>query len=81
VVTVGDLFYERALAARVVDFLDRCLAAGMEVLVGDPGRAFLPGRRLQLLARYDVAGFGDPAQPPFGTSSVFSLRRDGEPRV
>jgi predicted nicotinamide N-methyase len=35
----GDVFYEAALARRVTAFLDRCLAAGLDVLVGDPGRA------------------------------------------
>ena len=44
-VAVGDLFYEPALARRVTGFLERCHAAGLDVLVGDPGRADLPLRR------------------------------------
>jgi predicted nicotinamide N-methyase len=55
IVLVGDLFYERALAERVTVFLDRCLAAGVHVLVGDPWRAWLPRSRLRLLAEYEVA--------------------------
>jgi predicted nicotinamide N-methyase len=57
-VLVGDLFYAADLAARVTAFLDLCRAAGMEILVGDPWRAFLPLPRLTLLARYDVAESG-----------------------
>ncbi|MEI9965880.1 MAG: 50S ribosomal protein L11 methyltransferase [Caulobacteraceae bacterium] len=59
IVVVGDLFYDRALAGRVTAFLDRCLDAGIEVLVGDPGRAFLPRERLRVLARYPTPDFGE----------------------
>jgi predicted nicotinamide N-methyase len=57
-VAVGDLFYERGVAERVAGFLDRCLAAGIAVLVGDPYRAFLPRHRLRLAAEFGVADFG-----------------------
>ncbi|MGA0601930.1 class I SAM-dependent methyltransferase [Caulobacter sp. KR2-114] len=66
VVLVGDLFYARDLAERVTGFLARCRAAGALVLVGDPGRAFLPLDRLTPLAEYPVADFGDA--PAFGTA-------------
>lgn len=72
VVLVGDLFYEEALARRVVPFLDRCLDAGMVVLVGDPRRAFLPLERLALLAEYPGLDFG-VASP--GLNAVFAFRR------
>jgi predicted nicotinamide N-methyase len=76
-VLVGDLFYEPTLAERVTAFLDRCLAAGAEVLIGDPGRAWLPRERLSLLADYKIADFGDPAAGAAATSSVFRLGRAG----
>ncbi len=59
IVLVGDLFYDAETAARLVPFLDTCLAAGMEVLVGDPGRAFLPRERLETLAEYRVLDVGE----------------------
>lgn len=59
VVLVGDLFYEAALAVRVTRFLDGCRAAGIDVLVGDPHRAYLPAGRLRLIAEYDVPDVGD----------------------
>ncbi|WP_054313185.1 50S ribosomal protein L11 methyltransferase [Mesorhizobium sp. 1M-11] len=60
-ITVGDLFYERRLARRVTAFLDRCLAAGITILVGDPGRAYLPRERLAMIAEYPVTDFGTAA--------------------
>ena len=72
-VLVGDLFYERALALRVTAFLDRCLAAGIDVLIGDPGRAFLPMPRLRLLAEYQVSDVGDVRDGATRSSSVFAL--------
>jgi predicted nicotinamide N-methyase len=74
IVLVGDLFYEPELATRVTDFLDRCVAAGADVLVGDPGRAFLPLARLRSIAQYPVRDFGDP-QGAAGTGSVFEFVR------
>lgn len=59
VVTGGDMFYERRLAVRVLELLDRTRNAGASVLIGDPGRAFLPRSRFEALASYDVP---DPAQ-------------------
>ncbi|MEZ2131363.1 MULTISPECIES: methyltransferase [unclassified Sinorhizobium] len=78
IVAVGDLFYDRDLAARVTAFLDQCLACGIEVLIGDPWRAFLPLSRLRLLAEYLVSEFGDPGIGATKRAAVFSFERDGK---
>jgi predicted nicotinamide N-methyase len=54
VILVGDLFYERDTAARALAFLDRHAATGARVLIGDPGRTYLPKNRLARLAEYSV---------------------------
>jgi predicted nicotinamide N-methyase len=54
VILVGDLFYERDTSARALAFLDRHAGAGTRVLVGDPGRTYLPKERLTRLAEYSV---------------------------
>lgn len=72
-VLAGDVFYGREVALRVTPFLDRCLAAGIEVLVGDPRRADLPLSRLQLLAEYQVPDFGDAKGAATKPSGVFSF--------
>ncbi|MFS2179091.1 methyltransferase [Rhizobium pisi] len=55
---VGDLFYDPALAVRVMGFLRRCQATGIEVLIGDPERAYLPQGELRRIATHAVADFG-----------------------
>jgi predicted nicotinamide N-methyase len=55
-VLVGDAFYQRDLAGRVMRFLLRAHGGGAAVLVGDPGRAYLPRDQLVPLAAYDVPG-------------------------
>jgi predicted nicotinamide N-methyase len=72
-VAVGDLFYERDLAERVIAFLDRCLNSGANVLIGDPGRAFLPRSRLRLLAEYPLSDVGEVRDANVKPSAVFSL--------
>ncbi|MFS8045590.1 class I SAM-dependent methyltransferase [Rhizobium sp. BR 314] len=72
VICVGDLFYDAALAKGVTEFLDRCLASGITVLVGDPWRAHLPASRLRLLAEYVVPDFGVSTGNP-KRSGVFAF--------
>ena len=50
VVLAGDVFYEEPLARRVLPFLRRARARGARVLVGDPGRAYLPRGRFTAVA-------------------------------
>ena len=76
VVLAGDVFYDREVALRVIPFLDRCLAAGIEVLVGDPRRDDLPLSRLRLLAEYQVPDFGDAKGAETRPSGVFAFEPD-----
>jgi predicted nicotinamide N-methyase len=54
VVLVGDLFYEKGLAAAALAFLRWQQAAGAQVLIGDPGRSYLPRADLEAVAEYSV---------------------------
>ncbi|TRC93943.1 methyltransferase [Mesorhizobium sp. WSM4303] len=76
-VLAGDVFYGREVALHVTPFLDRCLAAGIEVLVGDPRRNDLPLSRLRLLAEYTVPDFGDAKGAVIRPSGVFSFEAEG----
>lgn len=73
VILAGDVFYDRAVATDMVAFLSRCVAAGITVLVGDPGRKDLPLSRLQKLAEYPVADFGDGSASAEKQSAVYSF--------
>ncbi|MDE1569258.1 class I SAM-dependent methyltransferase [Aquabacter sp. P-9] len=53
-VLAGDICYERDLAARVFDWLLTLSARGAIVLIGDPGRSYLPKDRLEQLQVYSV---------------------------
>lgn len=74
VVLVGDLFYEAELATRVTAFLDRCLVAGISVLVGDPWRAFLPRTRLELVGEYPGVDFGSGDLGELTSNAVFVFK-------
>ncbi|RAZ74858.1 methyltransferase [Mesorhizobium atlanticum] len=54
VVLAGDVFYDKAFADRLLPWFASLRARGAEVLVGDPGRAYLPRTGLQSLAVYQV---------------------------
>jgi predicted nicotinamide N-methyase len=54
IVTAGDVCYERAMADRVIPWLRILAGRGCLVLLGDPGRAYLPGGGLRERARYVV---------------------------
>ena len=72
-VLAGDVFYGQEVGQRMAPFLDRCLAAGIEVLVGDPGRAWLPRPRLRLLGEYQVPDVGGNADGEARPSAVFAF--------
>jgi predicted nicotinamide N-methyase len=54
VVLAGDVCYESELAARMFAFLLRAHEGGTDVLLGDPGRQYLPREHLEEVAAYDV---------------------------
>ena len=54
VILAGDICYERDIAARVTEWLAARAAAGMLVLIGDPGRTYLPKEKLEAAASYEV---------------------------
>jgi predicted nicotinamide N-methyase len=54
VVLAGDICYQQDIAERVTDWLSRLDRRGAVVLIGDPGRSYLPTDRLEALAAYVV---------------------------
>jgi predicted nicotinamide N-methyase len=54
VVLVGDLFYEKALAERVHSWLVAAKSKGAAILIGDPGRSYLPKSALTHVIDYNV---------------------------
>lgn len=54
VLLAGDVFYDRAFAARLIPWMQALAVRGVEVIVGDPGRAYLPKSDLVACATYEV---------------------------
>lgn len=54
VILVGDLFYERQLADRVLALIEPAARAGSLILIGDPQRNYFPRGRFEEAARYEV---------------------------
>jgi predicted nicotinamide N-methyase len=55
VVLVGDMCYEQPLAKRLTAWLRVLAGDGVTVLLGDPGRSYVPTTGLVALGRYTVA--------------------------
>lgn len=53
-ILVGDMCYERPLAERLLAWLRREAAKGVEVLLADPGRNYFSAQGLAELAEYQV---------------------------
>jgi predicted nicotinamide N-methyase len=53
-VLAGDICYERDLAAQVTDWLFDLSRRGATVLIGDPGRSYLPKDKLEQLSVYEI---------------------------
>ncbi len=73
VILVGDLFYEQDTAVRALAFLDRHAALGSHVLIGDPGRTYLPRARLAAACEYEVPVSRDLEDREIKHTSVWSL--------
>lgn len=54
VVLAGDVFYDKAFAQALLPWFRRLAGEGRLVLVGDPGRSYLPKDCLAPLASYEV---------------------------
>lgn len=54
VILAGDVCYDRAMSERVLPFLGRAWLGGAAVLLGDPGRPYVPRDGLLAAAAYDV---------------------------
>ena len=54
VITAGDICYEQPMADRAIGWLRQRAGEGSLVLLGDPGRSYLPRSGLVERARYEV---------------------------
>jgi predicted nicotinamide N-methyase len=74
-VLAGDICYERDLAERVVTWLNALSGRGAAVLIGDPGRSYLPAGRLEAVACYQVPVTRTLEDAEVKKTSVWRFRR------
>jgi len=74
VILAGDVCYEQGMAARVIGWLETLQAGGATVLIGDPGRNYLPKARLEELATYMVPVVGALEDNEIKKTSVWGLK-------
>ncbi|WP_067504600.1 methyltransferase [Actinoplanes sp. TFC3] len=73
VILAGDVFYSRAMAGRVLPFLRRAAGRGALVLVGDPGRAYLPTDGMVRRHTYEVPVIESLESVPVRRTSVWQV--------
>jgi predicted nicotinamide N-methyase len=74
VILVGDLFYEKTLAGRCLTWLRQAQGYGAKILIGDPGRNYLPREQLEKLAEYNVPVTRDLEDAEIKKTAVWQLR-------
>jgi predicted nicotinamide N-methyase len=73
IILVGDLFYEKSLAERVFAWLSAAKQNGTDILIGDPGRSYLPKDKLTKLAEYNVPVTRDLEDAEIKRTAVWTL--------
>ena len=76
VILAGDVCYEETLAGRMLDWLRLAARQGTRVLLGDPGRTYLPSD-LDQLARYRVLTSRELEDAVIKDSAVFTFPATG----
>lgn len=83
VVLAGDVFYETEAGAAITDWLESLHDRGALVLIGDPGRAYLPKDKLSIMTRFEAPRAGDLEDQDVGAARVwrFSAPSRGLPEL
>lgn len=72
VILAGDICYEQPMAARMLPWLAGAAERGARVLIGDPGRAYLPSG-LERLALYHVRTSREIESSELREAAVFTV--------
>jgi len=73
VILAGDICYERALSSQVIGWLGALAARGATVLIGDPGRTYLPKSGLARIINYAVSTSRDLEDQEMRQTDVYQL--------
>lgn len=76
VILAGDICYEKSMTEAMVAWLGPIAGSGRTVLIGDPGRTYLPWDRLVRLAEYEVPVTRELEDLEIKRTSVWRMRED-----
>ena len=76
VILVGDIFYDSAIAKRLWPWLQQALKAGSTVLIGDPGRTYLPRQKLRAVATYHIENTSEFEDSDLRAATVWAMLDD-----
>jgi predicted nicotinamide N-methyase len=74
IILAGDVCYERGMSQRVLPWLRAACAAGITVLIGDPGRPYFQPEGMVRLAEYVVPTSVDIEDSAVKATGVFALQ-------
>jgi len=57
IILAGDVCYDPVMSHEIIKWLRLCSSVGIKVIIGDPGRIYLPTENMKLLAEYIVPTF------------------------
>lgn len=78
IVLAGDICYEKPMAERAFAWLQVLAARGITVLMGDPGRAYLPQQGLTELARFEVPTSTDLEDRDMRVTTIWRIGKGDE---
>jgi predicted nicotinamide N-methyase len=75
VLIAGDICYQQAMSATLIRWLRLCVEKGKQVLLSDPGRAYVPEEGLVKLAEYTVPTSRDLEDRDTRTVTVWRMEK------
>ena len=72
-ILAGDVCYEERMTVRVMDWLGIAAARGSRVLIGDPGRSYLPAAGMRRLAEYSLRTTRELEERDSMSAAVYEL--------
>jgi len=74
VIIAGDVYYEPEMSDRATAWLRRCILAGTDVILADPGRGYMPSDGVDELATYAVPTTLDLEDREMRQTTIFRPR-------
>lgn len=78
VLLVGDFFFDRETSPRAEAWCRAAAKAGVEVVVGDPGRKYLPKEGMEALGEYPVPSVTELEAQEFAVTRIWRMSAIGQ---